>query len=78
MSKKTTTKTTEASTEDRQHVQGIGDNNKGANRSTTGTVDWKRQRSVALIDIALLTVTLSRICLVAVLFWYYFHQIPSF
>ena len=30
------------------------------------------------LDIVLLTVTLSRLCLVAVSFWYCFHQIPFF
>ena len=30
------------------------------------------------LDIVLLTVTLSRLCLITVAFWYCFHQIPFF
>ena len=43
---KTTTTTTDASAEDRQRVQGIEDDGGGGSRSTTGLVDWQRQRSV--------------------------------
>ena len=43
---KTTTTTTEASAEDRKRVQGIGDNVGGDSGSTTGLMDWQRQRSV--------------------------------
>ena len=43
---KTTTTSTEASAEDRQRVQEIGDNNGCGSGLTTGPVDWQRQRSV--------------------------------
>ena len=44
MSTKTTTTTTDASAEDRKRIQGNDDG--GGSRSTTGLVDWQRQRSV--------------------------------
>ena len=46
MRTKTTTATMDASTEDRRSVQGIEDDDRGGSRSTTGLVDWQRQRSV--------------------------------
>ena len=46
MSTKTKTTTTKALTEDRQRVQGIGDDNGGSSGLTTVPVDWQRQRSV--------------------------------
>ena len=46
MSTNNTTTTTEASTEDRWRVQGIGDDDGGGGGSTTGLVDYKLQRSV--------------------------------
>ena len=48
MGTKTTTTTTEASAEDRQLVQGIGDGeggDGGVSGSTTGPMDWQRQKS---------------------------------
>ena len=48
MSKETITTTKEASAEARRRVQGIKDNDGGGSRSTTGPVDWQRQRSVDL------------------------------
>ena len=71
MRTKTTTTTTDASAEDRRRVQGIEDNNGGGSGFTTGPVDWQRQRSVDFLAFRLITVTLSRLCLVAVLFWYF-------
>ena len=65
---KTTTTTMDASEEDRRRVHGIEDNDRGGSRSTTGLVDWQRQRSVDLLAFSLLTVTLSHLCLVAVSF----------
>ena len=41
MSTKTTTKTKDASAEDRQRVQGIEDNDRGGSRLTTVLVDWQ-------------------------------------
>ena len=66
MSTKTKTTTTEASAEDRRRVQDIGDDDEGGSGSTMHPVDWQRQR------------TLSLLCLVAVQFWYCFHQITFF
>ena len=43
---KTLTTKTEASVEDRQRVQGIGDDNKGVSGLTTGPMDWQRRQSV--------------------------------
>ena len=42
---KTSTRTMEASEEDRRHVQGIGDDNIGGSGSITGPMDWQQQRS---------------------------------
>ena len=68
----TTTTTKEASAEDRGRVQGIGDNDGGGSGSTTGPVDWQRQRSV---DFTFYSVansntvsSLTRRCLVLILF----------
>ena len=65
---KNATTTTEALAEDRQRVQGIGDNDKEGSGYMMGLVDLQRQWRVDLLDIGLLTVTLSRLYLVAVLF----------
>ena len=46
MSTNTTTTKMDASAEDRQHIQGNKDDNGGGIISTTGLVDWQRQRSV--------------------------------
>ena len=46
MSTKTSTTTTQASVEDKRHVQGIRGNDGGCIGSTTGPMDWKRQQSV--------------------------------
>ena len=46
MSTNNTTTTTDALAEDRRRVQGIEDDNGGGSGSTTGLVDWQRQRSV--------------------------------
>ena len=43
---KTTTTTTDVSTEDRRNVQWIKDNEGRDIRLTTGLVDWQQQRSV--------------------------------
>ena len=45
MSTKTTTTATDASAEDRRHVQGIKDDDGCGSGLTTGLVDWQRQRS---------------------------------
>ena len=74
----TTTTTIDASAEDRQRVQGIEDDNGGGSGLTTGLVDWKRQQSVVFLAFGLLTLTLSRLYLVAVSFSYCFHHIPFF
>ena len=65
---KNATTTTEALAEDIQRVQGIGDNDKEGSGYMMGLVDLQRQWRVDLLDIGLLTVTLSRLYLVAVLF----------
>ena len=69
---KTKTTTTDASAEDRQRVQGIEDDNGGGSRSTTGLVDWQRQRSVDFLCFQVAnsnTVSsLSSRCLVLILF----------
>ena len=46
MSTKTTTTKTDASAEDKWRVQGIEDDDVGRSRSTTGLLDWQRQRCV--------------------------------
>ena len=49
MSTKTSTKTTDASAEDRQRVQGIGDDDGGGSGFTTGPMDWQQQQGVAFL-----------------------------
>ena len=46
MSTNTTATTTEASAEDRRHVQGIRDDDGGGSGSMTGPVDWQQQQIV--------------------------------
>ena len=75
---KTSTSTTEALVEDRRRVQGMEDNEGGGIGSAIGPMDCKRRGVSIFLAIASLTVTLYRIFLVAVSFWYYFHQIPFF
>ena len=63
----------------------IDDASKGSNTTTKAAADWQRSwrmdnNNGVLIFIycGLLTETLSRLCLVSVLLWYFFHQIPYF
>ena len=75
MSTKTTTTALEASVEDIQRVQGIGDNNRGVIRSTTGTVYWQQQRSLYFLCYRIsnsnTVSSLSCCCLVLVLIFSY-------
>ena len=75
---KSTTTTMEASKEGRRHVLGIKDKDRGGSGSTTGSVDWKRQRSVDFPCHCAANrntvLSLSRRCLILILF----HQIPFF
>ena len=64
----TTTTKIEASEKDGRRVQGIGDDDGGGSGLIIGLVDCKRQWSVEFLAIGLLTVTLSRLYLFAVLF----------
>ena len=80
MSTKTTTRTTEASAEDRQRVQGIKDDGGGGTGSMTGMVDWKQQRSVDFtcywVAHSNTVSSLSIYCLVLILFSsYYFFRL---
>ena len=60
--------TTEASAEYRQRIQGVRDDDEGGSGLTTGPMDWQQQHSVYFLAIALLTVTLSRLCIFTVYF----------
>ena len=64
MNTKATTTTTNASAEVIKLVQGIKDDDGGSSILRTGLVDWQRKLSVDFPDFRLLTVTLSRLCLV--------------
>ena len=71
MSTKNTTRTTEASAEDRRRVQGIGDNDGGESGLATGPMDWQQKCSVnfPLIFANSNTVLyISCCCLVLILF----------
>ena len=68
MSKKTTTTTTNASEEDIQRFQRISDNDRGGSVSTPAQWIGNDNGVLILLDSRLLTVTLSRLYLVAVLF----------
>ena len=63
-----TTTTTDASEEDRRRLKGIKDNNGGGSGLTMGPVVCNDNGVLIFLAFRLLTVTLSRICLVAVLF----------
>ena len=67
-----TAKITEASTENRTHVQGTGDNNRGGSGLTTGLMDWKWQGSVNFhcyrVSKGNIVSPLYRCCLVLILF----------
>ena len=69
---KTTTMTTDASAEDRRHVQGIKYDNEGGSRLTTDLVGWQRQRSVDFpcfrVANSNTVSSLSSRCLVLILF----------
>ena len=72
MSLKTKTTITDASTDGRQRVQGMGDDNRGGSGSTTGPVDWQWQRSVDCpcyrVANSSTVLSLSIHCLVLILF----------
>ena len=72
MSTKTSTTTTDASSEDRRRVQGIEDDEGGDSRSTTGLVDWQQQRSVDFPSFQIANIntvsSLSSCCLVLIFF----------
>ena len=72
MSKKTTTKATDALAEDRRRVQGIEDDDGGGSRLTTGLVDWQQKRSVYFpcfqVANSNTVLSLSNCCLVFILF----------
>ena len=72
MSTKTTTTTKNALAEDRQRVQGIKDENGDGSESTTGWWIGNNNRVLIFLTFMLLTVTLSRLYIVAVSFWYFF------
>ena len=58
----------EALAEDRQRVEEIGGNGGGGSSSTTVPMDWQQRQSVNFLAIAFLTVTMSCLYLVAVMF----------
>ena len=68
---KITAMTTDASAEDRRRTQGIEDDGGGGSRSTTGLVDWKRQRSIDVtcfqVANSKTVLSLSSHCLVLIL-----------
>ena len=68
MSTKTTTTTTEASAEDRRHVQGVDTTTYAAADRRQALWIGNNNGVLIVLDVGLLTVTLFFLCLLAVLF----------